>query len=409
MMRLTGVLLLLAAVAIPASAEPGFRVEALTGAIPGFLSSIVVDSQGTIYCTTLQGGILRIEADGSAVQVASVVTSFRGNGGLLGMALVNDMTAAVHYTVPHPISTNLILSDVIALVDLSTGVETVLVDFLCDLDDPTGGSSDEHHGGNPTIGPDGAIYVGIGEYGGRTIAQDPRWNGGKLWRIDLAGYATQWALGMRNPYDLAFDPALDALVVSDNGPEGGDEINIVPFSANCGWPFTSGRQAPMSGATEPAYVFPETVAPTGLHRLGGANALLPTGYLSGSYVTSAIYYFPVVSPAETPAPATLLNAFAGPVIDVTETPAGDVVFAASFGATGTIYRLVPPERGDCNGDFAVNARDFVPLLLEIGDGVPRPVYSSARSWGCDVNGDLIIDASDLDALRAMLPRKRRAF
>ena len=52
-------------------------------------------------------------------------------------------------------------------------------------------------------------------------------------RIERSGRTTQYALGMRNPYDLVWDPQTGQLVVADNGPTRGDEVHVIEAGANC--------------------------------------------------------------------------------------------------------------------------------------------------------------------------------
>jgi glucose/arabinose dehydrogenase len=395
-----------------AATLPGFRVETLVRA-PGFVSSLVTDSQGTIYFTTTSGWIYRVDAE-QATPVASLPTRAGGNGGLLGMALLDDETAVVHYTTWNDTEGDLgrILDDVLARVDLKSGTATTLHSFVCDIDNRARGASSEHHGGNPAIGPDGSILVGIGEYGGRLIAQKPEWNGGKIWRVDGDGSTEQWARGMRNPYDLAWDPNLRRIVVADNGEDGGDELHVVDTGENCGWPQTYGTHAPMEGAVPPVYVFPTTVAPTGLARLDGANALLRSGYLLGAFATKAIYYFPSLA-VPVAAPIPLIDDYDEFVIDVTQAPNGDVLFATASFSGSSIHRLQIPLRGDCNGDGLADYRDVYPLLLELQDGAAHAtIYAQdgayAGSWGCDANADGVIEPKDMSALASLLSPRRRA-
>jgi glucose/arabinose dehydrogenase len=303
-----------------------------------------------------------------------------------------------------------VLDDVISRVDLRDGAETVLQTFVCDITNREHGASSEHHGGNLTVAPDGSIYVGIGEYGGFIIAQKPEWNAGKIWKIDPQGNATQWARGMRNPYDLAWDPVHGELVVADNGADGGDEIHVVAEGDNCGWPHTYGNHPPLAGAVAPVYVFPETVAPTGVQRLGGRNAMLRDGYLVGAFVTRAVYFLPSTFAEAIP----LVEDFDEFVIDVTEGAAGEIIFATAMGGTSSIHRLYVPAGGDCNGDGFADSRDVVPLTHELEDGDPQERVRAQEgeylgSWGCDANVDGLIDRRDVDALRTIIgPARRRS-
>jgi glucose/arabinose dehydrogenase len=411
--------LFLFATSAHAATLPGFRVETLVRA-DGFVSSVTSDSQGTIYFTTTSGWIYRI--DGSATEgaqatpIASLPTHAGGNGGLLGLALLDDDTAVVHYTTWNDAGGDMekVLDDVVSSVDLADGAETVLHTFVCDVEHRANGASSEHHGGNLTVAPDGSVFVGIGEYGVHAIAQQPEWNGGKIWRIAPDGSASQWSRGMRNPYDLAWDPDLGRIVVADNGEDGGDEIHIVDEGDNCGWPATYGNHPPMVGAVEPAYVFGETVAPTGVVRLDGANSLLRRGYLVGAFVTRAIYYFPSMN-APVEEPVAVVDGFDEFVIDVTQTANGDIVFATAGQGGTAIHRLHVPLRGDCNGDGLTDSHDVLPLIREIQDGSPQrhPMVDAqggtyAGSWGCDANADGLIDSTDLEALTSLLQGRRRA-
>jgi glucose/arabinose dehydrogenase len=118
----------------------------------------------------------------------------------------------------------------------------------------------QHNGGMLAFGPDGRLYVSVGD-GGSTgdpdrVAQSPASLLGKLLRLDVDGaepYAIPtdnpfvgragargelWALGLRNPWRFAFDPPSGLLYVADVGEGNWEEINAVPASApgvDYGW------------------------------------------------------------------------------------------------------------------------------------------------------------------------------
>jgi glucose/arabinose dehydrogenase len=396
--------------AAQAAVLPGFRVETLARA-DGFVSSVVTDSQGTIYFTTTDGWIQRVDGN-TATKVVSLPTHAGGNGGLLGMALLDDQTAVVHYTTWNNDVGDFakVLDDVISRVDLRDGAETVLHTFVCDITNREHGASSEHHGGNLTVAPDGSIFVGIGEYGAFIIAQKPEWNAGKIWKIDPQGNATQWALGVRNPYDLAWDPEHGRIIVADNGADGGDEINVVSEGDNLGWPHTYGNLPPVEGAVPPAYVFSSTVAPTGVQRLSDKNPMLRDGYLIGAFVTRALYFMPGTFAEAIP----VVEGFDEFVIDVTEGANGEIIFATAMGPTSAIHRLHVPSSGDCNGDGFADSRDVLPLTQELQDGDPQERVRAQDgqylgSWGCDANVDGLIDDRDVEALRRIIgPGRRRS-
>jgi len=312
-----------------ASTLPGVRAEML-GSTAGFASSIVADSHGNIYYTTTNGSIFRFDlVTKQSLEVAHVTTDAIGDSGLLGMSLIDDHTAAVHYTTPEQ------AEDVISKIDLTTGDETVLHRFVADITFPGRGSSAEHHGGNPSVADDGSIFVGIGDYGGGLIASLPEWNGGKIWRIYPDGHAEQFARGLRNPFDLSFDATRQRLFVPDNGAGVDDELNVISFGAYCGWPFTAGKGPAVDGGTSPLYVFSRIVAPTGVVRLSGRNWLLRSGYLIGTFVGKAIYWIPDVDMRPLPDPIPVIQGETSFVIDVTERNDGEIFFTTG----NAIYHL----------------------------------------------------------------------
>ena len=400
--------LFLAIPALRASLLPGFALQQVAKA-SGFVSSIAVTTTGQVYYTTTSGGIYRIDGT-TSVLVAQADTIAVSDSGLIGMALLNDTTAVVHYTRPNPNRgwNNDILSEVVATVDLESGTVSVLHEFILNIEAPAAGGPAEHHGGNPVVGPDGSIYVGIGDYGGGLIAQLWEWNAGKIYRIFPNGDATVVARGFRNPFDLAFDGVTGQLVAGDNGVAVDDEMDIIQQGGNYGWPYTVGNNPPIDGGVPPAYVFPTVVVPTGMVAPNGANPMLRHGILLTSFVAKALLYFPTVTP-HLPDPITIFASDAGPLIDVAQDGRGEIYIASG----GVVYHLIAPQRGDCSGDGRVDAADYAALSGELIGGASHSVFEARSgtmtgSWGCDVNSDGLINAADLEALRELLPARRRA-
>lgn len=384
-----------------AAALPGFRAE-IVGSITPFATSLVVDSHGTIYYTVASGSIFRYE-NGQSTPISRVTTEGIGNSGLLGMALIDDDTAVIHYTRPNQ------TYDVLSRIDLRSGEETLIREFAGDIDMPERGTPTEHHGGNPIVASDGSIFVGIGDYGGRLVASLENWNGGKIFRIFPDGRVVQFARGLRNPFDLAWDEKKQRVIVADNGPVGGDELHLIMEGAHCGWPWTYGSEPKIDGLAVPDYVFSKTVAPTGNLLLNGSVPLLRSGYLLSAFVTKAIYYFPDLDVQPIPDPVALIERETSFIIDVAQSANGEIYFT-----TGTaIYRLITPDRGDCNGDGRVDGTDIDALGRELSDGNPQRTFDAqkgahAGSWGCDANEDSLISSADVLELPRLLSGRRRA-
>jgi glucose/arabinose dehydrogenase len=105
---------------------------------------------------------------------------------------------------------------------------------------------ENHNGGQLAFGPDGRLYLGLGDGGGafdpRRTAQDPRQKLGKLLSTRVDG-AADWRvelLGLRNPWRFAFDPALGDVWIGDVGQDEIEEVDRVPLEhdeppKNLGW------------------------------------------------------------------------------------------------------------------------------------------------------------------------------
>jgi glucose/arabinose dehydrogenase len=149
-----------------------------------------------------------------------------------------------------------------------------------------------HNGGELRFGPDGMLYISIGD-GGAADDQgpghtDPGGNAqdlsnllGKVLRIDpmagssAPGYAIPadnpfvgtadargeiWAYGFRNPYKMSFDSKTGDLYVADVGQNDIEEIDIVTAGMNYGWPVKEGSFAFEQNGAGPGFVTADTVA-----------------------------------------------------------------------------------------------------------------------------------------------------
>ena len=187
-----------------------------------------------------------------------------------------------------------------------------------------------HNGGWIAFGPDGMLYLGVGD-GGR--ANDPKRRAqdlgnllGSLLRIDVSGEKSYtvptdnpfvkkegakpeiYAYGLRNPWRCAFDGETGDLWIADVGQNHWEEVNFVPPSAlkgaNFGWrPREGTRKTPkrgiggeVPGAYEPIYEYNHKMnEPTGglsitggyLYR--GSNEDLKGQYLFADYVAQRIW------------------------------------------------------------------------------------------------------------------------
>jgi glucose/arabinose dehydrogenase len=129
-----------------------------------------------------------------------------------------------------------------------------------------------HNGGRLAFGPDGFLYVGTGEAGRRSPAQDKGDLGGKILRITPDGDPAPgnpfagspvWSYGHRNVQGLAFD-SRGQLWAAEFGQNTWDELNRISKGANYGWPVVEGR-ANRAGYVDPVRQWHTDVAsPSGI-------------------------------------------------------------------------------------------------------------------------------------------------
>jgi glucose/arabinose dehydrogenase len=139
------------------------------------------------------------------------------------------------------------------------------------------GPASNHNGGRILFGPDGKLYVVIGDNARPANAQDRTANlRGKILRLNPDGSRPAsnpfdsriWAYGIRNSIGFAFDPDDGHLWESENGPECNDEVNRIGKGGNHGWgPQQSCPNTNNSGPTPrvlPKHTFASTLGITGL-------------------------------------------------------------------------------------------------------------------------------------------------
>jgi len=201
-----------------------------------------------------QGGALRVIKGGVLLTTpfVSLTVNASGERGLLGVAFdpafASNNYVYVYYTAASPNIHNRV-SRFTASGDVALpGSEVVLLDL-----EPLGATN--HNGGAIHFGPDGKLYVAVGENAVPSNAQSLDNRLGKVLRLNADGsipadnpfYATAagpnraiWALGLRNPFTFAFQPLMGTMFINDVGANNWEEINDGVRGANYGWPDTEG-------------------------------------------------------------------------------------------------------------------------------------------------------------------------
>jgi len=134
----------------------------------------------------------------------------------------------------------------------ATGTPTATVIF--DIDNLN--THTNHNGGAIHFGPDGKLYVAVGENANPPNSQVLTNALGKILRINSDGTIPTdnpffssatgkgqaiFALGLRNPYTFAFQPGTGRMFINDVGQDSWEEINDGIAGSNYGWPATEGN------------------------------------------------------------------------------------------------------------------------------------------------------------------------
>jgi glucose/arabinose dehydrogenase len=281
---------------VPSPALAQLRAELLASGFSNPVALVPDPAVAGVAHVVEQIGVVRVISGGVVLptpflDLRSVVLN-GGERGLLGMAFPPDavQTGRVFFNF-----TNANGHTVIARFTRSSANPLVLDPASrFDLRWPNGETFirqpyANHNGGHLAFGPDGYLYIGLGDGGSandpQNFAQNPFSPLGKMLRIDVgvaAGHATGyqvppdnpfvdgqptvalaeiWAFGLRNPWRYGFDDlgagATGALIVGDVGQNEREEVNYEPRGAggrNYGWRLREARiPTPGVPATVPAY------------------------------------------------------------------------------------------------------------------------------------------------------------
>ena len=328
--------------------DPGRIAVTLVPVVDGLASPLAVvnagDGTGRLFVAE-QGGQIRIVRDGRLVaqpylDIADRITS-GGERGLLGVAFhpryPDDPRVFVNYT--------------------DRNGDTQVSSFRVDPANPDRADPAterqilfvaqpfaNHNGGAVVFGPDGFLYISLGDGGS---GGDPQGNGqslktllGKIVRIDIdqetddrayeippgnpyaggadAGLAEIWLTGLRNPWRMSFDRADGDLWIGDVGQGDWEEIDVqragAPGGTNFGWNRMEGNHcfSPRVACEDPSLALPRaeyghdqgcTVVGGGVAR-GPGQPLLTGGYFFADYCTGRVWA--IAAAVEDPQTPTLV-------------------------------------------------------------------------------------------------------
>ncbi len=287
--------------ATAANLPSGFTEEQFGGDLLGSSTAMAFAPDGRLFVCQ-QGGQLRVIKNGSlpSTPFASLTVDSSGERGLLGIAFDPNFATNHYLYVYYTVATSPIhnrVSRFTAAGDTAVpGSEAIILE----LDNLS--SATNHNGGAIHFGPDGKLYIGVGENANGANSQTLSNLLGKMLRINADGtiptnnpfYNTAtgnnraiWALGLRNPFTFAFQPGTTRLFINDVGQSTWEEINDGVAGSNYGWPTTEGPTSNPAFRSPIYYYGHGTTNTTGCAIVGGAfyNPLVlqfPSSYL-GKY------------------------------------------------------------------------------------------------------------------------------
>jgi glucose/arabinose dehydrogenase len=333
----------------------------------------IVEQRGTVR--VVQNGKLLA---GYFMDIRGSVTN-GGERGLLGLAFHPDFETNrrlfVYYTrdggdiVISRFTTNLARTD----VDEGTAAPLQVIEHS---------QYSNHNGGALAFGPDGYLYIGVGDGGS---SGDPYGAGqditsqllGKILRIDVDGTGSGdfdrysipssnpfvgqtgddqiWAYGLRNPWRISFDRGTGRLWIADVGQNRREEVNRAPSGddggRNYGWSTMEGSLCyePSSGCNTSGKAIPTIEYAHGSGRCSITGGYVYRGetqrqligeYVFADYCTGEIWR----SPANTTSGAKTLDLdVGGNITSFGEAENGEIWFVTQ---SGGLYRLLAPEFTD---------------------------------------------------------------
>ena len=262
------------AVDVPA----GFVVETLATNLNA-TTAITAAPDGRIFIAD-QTGPLRVWKNGRVLPRPALDLSDRVDDywerGLIGVTLHPDFPRTPHlfvvYVARKPFTHHVVSRFTIIGDQADAASELILLEG--DDQKTLGGTVPHGHQGGPIrFGPDGKVYVSIGEQTAGQPAQSLNTLQGKILRLNPEGsippdnpfftqtagkYRAIWAYGIRNSFGLAVQPGTGRMFFTDVGGSAFEEVNELVRGANYGWPNAEGFST-NSAFKNPLYAYPPAV------------------------------------------------------------------------------------------------------------------------------------------------------
>jgi glucose/arabinose dehydrogenase len=328
----------------------GFNRPTWVGQAPG---------DDALWVTEQPGRVIRLDGDHRTVALDfSDDVTLGAEQGLLGIAFhpdfATDRRVYLHWSDPKGDTR---VAEFRARPDNTLDPEPLRE--LLYVDQP----EENHNGGQLLFGPDGRLYLGLGDGGGafdpNRTAQDPDNKLGKILAADVRQEKPRWDVvlsGLRNPWRFSFDLALGELWIGDVGQDEVEEIDRVPLELdeppkNLGWSAFEGSERinghELDATGELVWPVAQYPHPEGCSVTGGvvyAGSELPDlgrRYLYGDFCAGALWTLGG-TPEGRATDVRREQAKVPGLTHIGTTNDGELLFASGNGA---LYRAVPAGSG----------------------------------------------------------------
>lgn len=221
-----------------------------------------------------------------------------------------------------------------------------------------------HFGSRVVVGPDGKLWLGLGERYRRDESQNLNSHLGKLIRLEKDGRVPAdnpfvgrsdarpeiWSYGHRNIQGMARHPQTGAVWLNEHGAQGGDEVNIPERGKNYGWPVIThgidysgarigvGSAAP--GMEQPLLHWTPSIAPSGMAFYTGGRIPAWRGNLFVGSLKFGTLHRVVLEGTRVVRQEQMLKEIGDNIRDVRDGPDG-FLYIATDNPRGRIIRLEP--------------------------------------------------------------------
>lgn len=279
----------------------------LTGADDGTNRMFIVEQDGQIWVTTTVDGTIQKQP---FLNVSGIISTRGNERGLLGLAFHPQFKTNGQFFINYTdVNGNTVVARYTTLASDPNQGDANSASFVIQIEQPY----PNHNGGHLAFGPDGYLYIGMGDGG---AAGDPQGNGqdpkallGKMLRLDIDSepyaspkdnpFATNpdlapevWAMGLRNPWRYTFDRLTGDLYIGDVGQNQWEEVDFQPAGQsglNYGWNILEGSHR-YSGEPTPQGL----TAPIAEYSHGEGGCSITGGYVYRGATLKAltgIYFF----------------------------------------------------------------------------------------------------------------------